>query len=80
MTGNWSQEEAAQVRQLVGDIDDEKLIAILSLEPTLEEIEEAVAFRDGEEIDRTTHRRLAGKVSDIYDILIADLEDESHLH
>ena len=81
MTTTWSEEAVSQLRRLVGDIDDAKVSAILALNPTLQEIEEAVIWiEESGELRPDGEWRLSGKAGEIFDILTADLEDESRAH
>lgn len=80
MSGPWKGATIAEVRNILGDVDDVKLTAILALEPMLEEVEEAVSWADGMEIKGNSEWPLKGKVGEIYDILTAELDDESHEH
>lgn len=68
----------AELVHLVGDIDDAPLMEILALSPSVAEVEEAVLWAEGEgdELARSGHS-LNGKAAIIYEILTADLEDES---
>lgn len=80
MAGPWSEAILDEVRNILGDVDDAKMIAILALNPTLEEIEKAASWADGSEIKSDSEWPLKGKIGEIYDILTADLDDESHVH
>jgi len=62
-----------ELRPLVGDIDEAKLAAILNLDPSLAEIEEAAMREDG---SAELQRACEGTVAQIVEILTADLEDE----
>ena len=67
---------AEQVLQMVGPIRDSQLAAILSLRPTMAQLEQAViwANRDDDWIGQSDHP-LVGKVADIFDILISEDDD-----
>lgn len=81
MATKWDSEMIAKVRSILGDIDDSKLTAILSLEPSLDEIEEAVLKVQGVGGVRVHDEwPLEGKAGAIFDILAADLDDESRNH
>ena len=67
-----------ELRRIVGDIDDARAAVILSLDPTIEEIEEAIAWAEGRgDALANGHWPLNGKVAEIFEILVADEEDES---
>lgn len=67
----------ADLVHLVGDIDDVQLTQILSLEPSMADIEEAVLWIDGEADELAkSGRALTGKAAAIFEILAADLEEE----
>lgn len=69
-----------EVRRLCGDIVDWKLGAIIATGASLAEVEEAVAFAAGaDDVMGEERKPLAGKVAEVYDILVADdaWEDES---
>ena len=77
MATTWSEQAISDLRGLVGDIDNTKLMAILALDPTPQEIEEAVAWIDeGADLRPNSEWPIKGKVADIYDILIADIEED----
>ncbi len=81
MAKSWNAEAEAALRQLVGDVDDAKLTAILELGATWAEIEEAVMWAEGRGETRAKDGHpLTGKVAEIYEILTSDLDDESRLH
>jgi hypothetical protein len=74
----WTEEAILEVRHVIGEIDDAKLTAILALNPSFEEIEEAVMWADGRaQIEGNSRWPLVGKVGEIFEILTADLEDEA---
>lgn len=62
-----------RLRQLVGEIEEARLSAILSLDPSLAEVEEAAMRADG---SADLGRACEGKVAQIVEILCADLEEE----
>ncbi len=81
MATGWNEEAATHLKRLVGDIDENKITAILALDPSLEQIEEAMLWFNGYgEAQGNSEWPLKGKVAEIYDILTADLEDESRMH
>ena len=61
------------VRHMLGDIGSGKIAAILKLEPTQEELEEAIVWTQGETrtMSEADHH-LTGRVAQIYEILAAD--------
>ena len=62
---------------LVGDIDDARLVQILSLDPSVTDVEEAVLWAAGEADELAKEARaLTGKAAAIFEILAADLEEE----
>ena len=67
-----------QLRRILGDIDDLRAAAILSLNPTIEEIEQAAAWIEGRssEIVGNGPWPLEGKAAEIFEILIEDEGDE----
>lgn len=70
--------DAAELRHMLGDIDDMRLAAILSLDPTIEEIERALAWAEGTaDAAGNGPWPLDGKAGEIFEILTADVEDES---
>jgi hypothetical protein len=66
-----------ELKTIVGNIDETQLVEILKLQPTLAELEEAVAWAsgDGDIVGREGHT-MTDKVSAIVDILTAEDENE----
>jgi hypothetical protein len=67
------------LKAVLGDIDDDKLLAILALDPTPADLEKAALWTtgDGDILGKSGHP--LGKIAgEIVDILIAD-EDESEI-
>lgn len=64
------------LRRIVGDIDDAKVMDILALKPTVAELEEAAiwAAGDGDALARAG-RPLTGVTAQIVEILTADEEE-----
>ena len=61
------------VRELVGDITDAKVASILALGPTLEDVEEAVAWAAGEsDVMGEERLPLSGIAARVYEIVVAD--------
>lgn len=78
MSPAWNRNE---LHRLLGDIEDTKLSAILALSPTLEDIEVATARFSGAENKMPDGGwPLQGKAAQIFDILIAEFEDDSEPH
>ena len=66
-----------ELRKLLGSIDDLKAAAILSLHPTIEEIEEAAAWIEGcGDTLGNGPWPLDGKAAEIFEILTEDEEDD----
>ena len=69
--------EVSSVRRITGDIDDSKIAAILAIEPSVAELEEAAGWSRGEgNLLGESGHVLHGKVAAIFDILTADDEDD----
>lgn len=63
------------VRRLCGDIPDWKIMDIIASNPTLEELEVALAWAAGEsDLMGKERHPLSGKTAELYDILMADEE------
>ena len=80
MTSVTGQEMAtvAELRRIAGDIDDVTAANILSLEPTIEEVELAIACAEGRSDARGNGPwPLTGKAAEIFEILVAGAEEES---
>ena len=62
--------------RILGEIDERKVLDILSLHPTLADIEEAAMWTagDGDVLAKAGHR-LTGIAAQIFDILTADEEE-----
>ena len=70
---------AEDLKRLLGDIDDDKIVEILDLEPTIAEVEEAVAWCLGEsDVMGSARKPLRGKAARIFEILNAGDEDEMY--
>ena len=68
---------ASEIRRIVGDITDAKVMAILATDPSLEDLEEAVAWVEGEtDVLGDLNLPMTGKVGEIYEILTAGEEWE----
>jgi len=64
------------LREILGDLDDETALAILALHPSVAQVEEARIWLDGEdEILGKIHRPLDGVVAQIYDHLKIEEEE-----
>lgn len=66
---------ADDLKRILGEIEDAKVLEILNLNPTEVDLEEAAewAVGDGDIIDRQGHP-LTGKAARIFDILMRDGE------
>jgi hypothetical protein len=64
---------SAEVRHLVGAVGDDTVLAILKCRPSVEDLEVAAAYAQGEgnAVDRAGHP-MTGKVAQLYDILSSD--------
>jgi hypothetical protein len=62
-----------QVRHLVGAVADETVLAVLKCQASLDDLEVAAAYAQGEgsALDRAGHP-MTGKVAQLYDILSSD--------
>jgi hypothetical protein len=67
---------AAEVRGVFGTIDEDRLAAVLALEPTLEEVEEASLWLSGDMDVFGPGRPLRGAAGRIVAVLIEDEEDD----
>jgi hypothetical protein len=67
----------AEVRDLAGDIDDRRVVEIVALRPSREELEEAIAWVAGGDDEMHRQRKpLTGTAAAIYELLVADLPDD----
>jgi hypothetical protein len=67
------------VVHLVGEIGNARIAAILAIGPTLEEIEEAVAWAAGEsDVMGEERLPLSGVAAQVYDLLTADEDYDNH--
>jgi hypothetical protein len=65
-----------ELKLIVGNVDETKVVDILKLQPTVSELEEAVVWATGDgDVLAKEGRPLTGRVADIVDILTED-EDE----
>lgn len=77
----WTDDAISRLKREIGDLDDARLTMILALDPTYEEVVEAAALAAGDpESLEQREWPLSGKVGEIFEILTADIEDESRLH
>jgi hypothetical protein len=66
----------SDLHQILGDMDDTTVLAILALHPTVAQLEEARVWLNGEgDVLGKEQRPLDGVVAEIFDILKVD-EDE----
>lgn len=72
---------ADELKSIVGDIDEAKVIEILKLNPSVAELEEAAVWAagDGDVLDKQG-RPLTGTAALIFDILTADEEEPPPVH
>ena len=63
--------------RILGDLDDSEIVEILTLDPTVSEVEQAALWTagQGDVLARKGHE-LVGVVADIVDIVTADEEDQ----
>lgn len=63
------------LRKVLPDLDDARALEVISLSPTIAEVEQAAVWAagDGDILDRSGHP-LHGKVARIFEILIRDQE------
>ncbi len=69
------------VIQIIGRIEDDRIVAIVATGGTLEELEEAVMYAEQEDdVMGELRKPLVGAASEIYDILTRDqyLEEGEH--
>ena len=68
---------AEEIRRLAGDISDARVLAILDLEVSRDELEQAVAWAEGQsDVLGELELPLSGVVSEVHEILTADEEWE----
>lgn len=65
-----------EIVAILGPLDEDKLIALVNLRPTVAEVEEASVWLDGDRDVFGAEPPLGGKASDIVTLLTADEEDE----
>ncbi len=68
------------VRRVLGDIDDDKLLAILDLQPTVEDLERAALYLGGDPDVFGAGDLVKGTASNIVTILTADEEEALRAH
>ncbi len=68
------------IRHYLGDVDDARAMQILSLEPTLDQVEQAALWvaGEGDRLSREGHP-LEAQVAAIFDIVSQDEEEEPRL-
>jgi len=69
----------ADLRRILGDLDDAKVLEILAISPTAAEVEEAASWASGEgdRIDRAGHH-LVGNVARVFEILVREADESNH--
>ena len=71
------QPSRSDLTRILGDLDDAQISEILTLHPTLAEVEQAALWAEGEgEVLSASGHTLSGVVAEIVDIVTADEEDE----
>jgi hypothetical protein len=67
-----------ELRQILGEIDERKVLEILALRPTVEDLDQAAKWAAGEEeiVGKSGHPPACGP-TEIFDILTTDEEEES---
>ncbi|HEX9837487.1 MAG TPA: hypothetical protein VGB90_11575 [Alphaproteobacteria bacterium] len=66
---------ARDVMDVMGDLDDMKIAAIVAEQPTMDELEEAAAWAAGEsDVLGEMERPLEGVTARVYDIITSDRE------
>ena len=68
---------SADVRGVLGDVDDAKVLAILALEPTIADLEMALISLSGDPDIYGAGPPLKGVAGDIVALLTADEEEEA---
>ncbi len=68
-----------ELRSIVGDIDETKIVEIIKLNPTVADLEEAAIWAggNGDTLGKTGHP-LTGIAAQVFDILIVDEEETSN--
>ena len=67
---------ADEIREITGNLDDAKLLAIMALRPTIQDIEEASVCLSGDPDVFGAGKSLPSVAGEIIAILTADEEDE----
>lgn len=68
---------AAEIRDIVGPLDDAVITAILGIGPTRDEIIEARAWLTSDDyMHRELHHALHGRAAQVFDILASELPEE----
>jgi hypothetical protein len=65
-----------EIRRILGDLDDAKVLAIMTLRPTIVDVEEASVCLSGDPDVFGAGQPLPGVAGDIIAILTADEEEE----
>jgi hypothetical protein len=66
----------SDLTDIVGDIDDDKIVAILALQPSLVDLEEAAIWATGDgDVLAKAGRPLTGVAAEVFEILTADEEE-----
>ncbi len=67
----------ADIKDILGSINSDKLLAILALRPTIAEVEEAAMWLSGDADVFGANEPIKGNVSHIVTILTAEEEEEA---
>ncbi|HET9902607.1 MAG TPA: hypothetical protein VFQ27_02760 [Xanthobacteraceae bacterium] len=68
--------EKDEIKAVVGDLEDSKVIEILHLQPTVAELEEAMIWASGDgDLLGKQGRPMSGKVAALVELLTADEDD-----
>ena len=75
-TGGTAVATDTVIKSILGNIDSDKLLAILSLRPTIAEVEEASMWLSGDTDVYDANEPIKGNASHIITILTAEEEEE----
>ena len=67
----------SHIRQILGDVDEAKLMAVVELHPTVEDLENAVTWLSGDRDVFVPSPSLKGVTAQIVDILTSDEDEEN---
>lgn len=67
---------ASEIREIVGPIDEEAIVRILEIEPTIEDVQRAYQWLRADEYHfRTKESNLGGKAAEVFEILDDEFPD-----